>query len=346
MARSKKCTYEGLNFDEKNELKKIAISKGYSLIEDSTEYKNNTTKFSFIDSEGYKYYTSYSGLRRCKTLYRFGVGNIYNSENIYRWVELNARDKIEILEIRSNKVGNKEGVLAKCVICGGEMIKSWNALSSFHFCKSCSNKGLEYTTKDIKRKVNENVTILNEYVGIKEKAVCKCNICQHEWDTTFDSLVNGKTGCPECFRERMRGVNSSSWKGGVTPLYSNIRFFMLPWKIDSYKKYDHRCDITGVKLNSNIIHHHYNYSDILKETLKELGMSFKGEISNYTQEELELIKKKCLELHYKYGLGICLSKEIHKEFHSLYGVKNNTLEQYVEFKQNKLKELNLENEKR
>lgn len=51
------------------------------------------------------------------------------------------------------------------------------------------------------------------------------------------------------------------------------------------------------------------------------------------------LKEKCLKLHYKYGLGVCLTEELHKEFHNIYGKRNNTLEQYMEFKKNKIKEI-------
>jgi len=48
---------------------------------------------------------------------------------------------------------------------------------------------------------------------------------------------------------------------------------------------------------------------------------------------LKKVKDKCLKLHYKYGLGVCIRKDIHELFHNLYGRGNNTPEQFKEFTQ-------------
>lgn len=328
----------------KDYVRKRAMEAKLTMTDDGTEYINNTTKFKFVDNEGYLYSLSLANINNCiasgSSNSKFGRGNIYTKENMYNWIKLNAHDKIEIIYLSSESVSSmSKNILVRCKECGKEIWKSWNNISSKHFCPSCSNKGLEYSIHDIEKMVNKNVIILNGYNGIKEKAQCKCRVCGYEWgSSTFDSLVNRKSGCPKCDKKRRNGDTSPSWKGGITPLYSNIRSFMLPWKIDSYLKYNHTCDISRIKLNSNIIHHHYNYSDILKESLIELSIEPKGAIGNYSSSELELIKSKCLELHYRYGLGVCLTKEIHEEFHKIYGKRNNTIEQYLEFKNNKLKE--------
>ena len=77
----------------------------------------------------------------------------------------------------------------------------------------------------------------------------------------------------------------------------------------------------------------------MTETLEELNIKLKDTVAEYTEEELELIKDRCIEKHYERGLGVVITKEIHKEFHSIYGYGNNTPEQFEEFKNKKLKEL-------
>ena len=66
-------------------------------------------------------------------------------------------------------------------------------------------------------------------------------------------------------------------------------------------------------------------------------IELKDKISDYSDDEIIKLKDTCLELHYKYGLGVCLTKEIHEEFHKIYGYGNNTKEQFQEFLNNKNK---------
>jgi hypothetical protein len=53
----------------------------------------------------------------------------------------------------------------------------------------------------------------------------------------------------------------------------------------------------------------------------------------YSKEEIRNIENKCLELHYKYGNGVCLKNEIHELFHHTYGYSDNSKEQFEEFLQ-------------
>ena len=86
------------------------------------------------------------------------------------------------------------------------------------------------------------------------------------------------------------------------------------------------------------IHHLYGMNLILKETLEELSMIEKEHFEDYTENELNIIVNKFYEVQSRYPLGVCLSKEIHKDFHDKYGYGNNTPEQFEKYlKENNLK---------
>lgn len=130
-----------------------------------------------------------------------------------------------------------------------------------------------------------------------------------------------------------KGEKNFNWKGGISPIVTRLREYTIPWKIDSLKQYEYKCALSGINDGTIEIHHLYkNFSEIVYETFEILELEINKDMSDYTQEERDMIQSKLLELHYKYGLGIPLTKLIHKDFHSIYGNRNNTPEQFEEFK--------------
>ena len=73
------------------------------------------------------------------------------------------------------------------------------------------------------------------------------------------------------------------------------------WRTSVFEKYNYTCQLSGQKGGQLEVHHLSNYSTDIEHRL---------DINN----------------------GIVLAKHIHKLFHKLYGVKNNTKEQFEEFK--------------
>lgn len=243
--------------------------------------------------------------------------------------------------------GNKEKLKCKCLICGYEWKSDWSHLRNCKGCPECTGNRRDYTIEIIKQKlfiINPNIEILSKkYINKNVKLLLKCKIDNHEWSATWGSLSHNQ-GCPKCAIESLRkskiGKNNPSWKGGISPLSLHLRQFISQWKKDSFVKYNYKCDITGSNKNL-IIHHLYGFNQILQETMETLQLPIYEEINRYNDNELKQIEDKCLELHYKCGLGICLCEEEHKKFHSMFGYGNNTPEQYYEFKEMKLKELNI-----
>lgn len=155
---------------------------------------------------------------------------------------------------------------------------------------------------------------------------------------TWIHLKAGK-GCYYCGLDKTRGENNGNWNGGITSLNAFLRHAIKPWVNDSLKNGDYKCDISGEKGFIEVHHVYKNFKDIVEETLCITNLDVRQNIGDYFNEELDLMSKTCLDLHYKYGLGVCVLKEYHIGFHSFYGIHNNTLEQYIEYKKYILEDL-------
>jgi hypothetical protein len=57
----------------------------------------------------------------------------------------------------------------------------------------------------------------------------------------------------------------------------------------------------------------------MEETLNELKITLKDDIGLYSKKQLIAIENKCLEIHYRYPLGVPIKDELHNEFHKIYG---------------------------
>ncbi len=162
--------------------------------------------------------------------------------------------------------------------------------------------------------------------------LCQCS-CENKTVVAGSSLRNGVTQSCGCLQREIArsiiGSNHPQWKG-TTRIYAYLRNNIKIWKYDSMKNCYYKCIISNEKINWDI-HHLYSFSKIVDETIKLSGLPIYEEINLYTNEELKLLIDICLELHYKYGLGVCISKELHYEFHSIYGRKNFTPEDFYEF---------------
>ena len=109
-----------------------------------------------------------------------------------------------------------------------------------------------------------------------------------------------------------------------------MRSHIYDWKFDAMKKYDFKCDITKQKFD--VVHHLYGFNLIFDETIEYLQFPIYDSISDYTQQEVELFLNTFKEIQSQYPTGVCLKDEVHKLFHSIYGLGNNTEMQYYEFK--------------
>lgn len=108
-----------------------------------------------------------------------------------------------------------------------------------------------------------------------------------------------------------------------------VRGRISEWKKSSMKKCNYRCIVTGSK--SFEIHHLYPVNRILDDVFtKNKNLEYKN-FDEYTTDELDNIISLFIDEHNKYPLGVCVRKDIHELYHSLYGKCNNTPEQWYMF---------------
>ena len=69
---------------------------------------------------------------------------------------------------------------------------------------------------------------------------------------------------------------------------------------------------------------------IVDQVLKKLGIEV-VEMSKFTQAQLDIILTEFKKEQDKYPLGVCLKKDLHINFHQIYGMGNNTEDQWKQF---------------
>lgn len=127
------------------------------------------------------------------------------------------------------------------------------------------------------------------------------------------------------------------WKGGVTQLTKYLRYCILEWRKDSFENTNYKCIITG-RNGKLVAHHIISFRDIMYETLAELNLEVKEFLSDYSEKDLTQMKYLFVKKHYDYGFGAIITDELHKEFHSIYGVGQTGdigLKEWEEFYENK-----------
>lgn len=194
----------------------------------------------------------------------------------------------------------------KCSICSYEELSSKSRLDFSKVFKVFEDEGY--------------VLLSDDYRNSKTKLDLICPN-KHRISMTYDYFKSGNR-CKTCYLERKR-------ENATSHIFVWLREEMKEWKVESMRNCSYKCVITNEPMD--VVHHVYSFNLIAKETLSSLYIPILESITDYSDNQLSLMKNKCIVLHNKYGLGVCLTKEIHKLYHNLYGYINN-LEQFEEFK--------------
>lgn len=253
--------------------------------------------------------------------------HLLNFEDVKLRISL-VHENIEI--ISETYSGVKSMLKCRCKIDGEIWFAPYERLIlGKHKCKECTRRKRRKNIEKIVSEKHPHIEILTtKYLGAQSKVKCKCGIDGLVWETTWACLQQGH-GCWECGDRNRRGENSPLWKGGTSPLREYLRTSIAPWKRDSKKACQYKCFITGDRFDD--IHHIYGFEFIFQETFELEKLPIHDEINKYSDSELLRLEKRCLDLHYKYELGVCLTRKTHDEFHKIYKYGQNTPEQWEEF---------------
>ena len=190
---------------------------------------------------------------------------------------------------------------------------------SVHSCRSCVSSAVasRRTPESVVRQAFEArgyILHLNtgEYKNIQQKLKYTCRLHAHHKNViSFSNFMQGQ-GCPLCaneYRSRVLLGVRKQYKDGLTKINAYLRTSIRAWVIESFKKYGGKCCISGA--TADTVHHTYPFYKIVKEAHANIGLKIKDTITEYLEsEELTNLENECIRLHYVYGLGVPLTKQI------------------------------------
>lgn len=113
-------------------------------------------------------------------------------------------------------------------------------------------------------------------------------------------------------------------------LYTYIRSRLVSLRDRIKANNNYTCELTGCRSNI-IVHHIYGFNLIFNEAIYNLNFPLYDNMSEYSQLELDKFLDEILSIQEYYKLYICITEDVHNQFHHIYGYGNNTEEQWNEF---------------
>ena len=173
---------------------------------------------------------------------------------------------------------------------------------------------------------------LNSYLTWKDDEI---QFLLDNWEILSDYEIalklNKSQLCVKTKRHSLKLYRMNKEERNYRDLTNFLRSNISDWKLESMKRSDYKCVVTGDKFDD--IHHLFSVSTMVKMVFDNLNIQFKP-CEEYTNDELDIILKEFKKVQSQYPFGVCLRHDIHVLFHNLFGKTNNTPEQFYIFKEN------------
>lgn len=253
--------------------------------------------------------------------------------------EFKERDLILITKTYKNAESYMDFICNKHKEKGIQSIRYGNFKYKDQDCKYCSWDKLSESKRREFSEVQElfnkrNVILLSraeDYINNMSPLEYECPIHTGIIQTkTYESMLHS-LGCVLCSNDLYKGEKNPNWKGGFSELNSILRDSISEWKKNSMIASNYKCVVTNKRFD--VVHHLYGFDKIFDEIFENLNIEKRRFINEYEDTELMLIKNECVRLHNVYGVGVCLTGNIHSLFHKIYGYGENNVEQFNEFKE-------------
>lgn len=268
---------------------------GYVLI--SKEYHNISEKLDVICPVGHHTQMTLNNFKNNKRRCKFCAGNVTLP---IEYIKKEASK--EGYSILDNTYHNNHEQL-NCICPEGHVIKiQWKHFQEGIRCPICFGKEKLAQQKVEQIFKEHGCKLLGKYKNYDTKVKYQCSCGNVAYGYIGNIRKDIKCGCG---RTSNSGENSPHWNPNKTQ-EERISQRGYPeyydWRKSIFKRDDYNCQCCGKHGHRLNAHHLYNYSDH-----KDLRI----DINN----------------------GITLCKECHKKYHSIYSVRNNTPQQFLEFTQ-------------
>ena len=105
---------------------------------------------------------------------------------------------------------------------------------------------------------------------------------------------------------------------GDAVINNYFRRHLTEWRQASLEEYNSKCIITHTTEDLDIHHLNVTFKDIVEEAHTNLNIKPHKTLVNYSIVDLALLKDEILRLHFLYGLGVPISRKLHKQYHNIY----------------------------